>query len=86
MVGVLKSKGASMNEGADRRIFIPLLRAKMNYANAFSNYNMDVAVSNQLDMDNIISQAIGILRVIRELKAYQDNNFEIIKSDGIVEF
>jgi len=45
-----------------------------------------VAVSNQLDMDNIISQAIGILRVIRELKAYQDNNFEIIKSDGIVEF
>lgn len=47
---------------------------------------MDVAVSNQLDMDNIISQAIGILRVIRELKAYQDNNFEIIKSDGIVEF
>lgn len=86
IVGVLKSKGASMNEGADRRIFIPLLRAKMNYANASSNYNIDVAVSNQMDMDNIISQAIGMIRVIRELKAYQDNNFEIIKSDGIVEF
>jgi putative ABC transport system permease protein len=86
IVGVLKSKGASMNEGADRRVFIPLLRAKMDYGYINANYELDVAVPNTLDMDNATSQATGILRVIRKLKPYEENDFEIFKSDGIVTF
>lgn len=32
IVGVLKSKGSSMNEGADQRVLIPLLKSKLEYA------------------------------------------------------
>lgn len=32
-----------------------------------------------------IDQAIGTMRVVRKLKAFQENNFEIKKSDGILE-
>ncbi len=86
IVGVLKSKGASMNEGADRRVFIPLLRSKMDFAYTNANYELDVAVPNSLQMDDAVSQATGILRVIRKLKPYEENDFEIFKSDGIVTF
>lgn len=86
VVGTLKSKGASMNEGADRRIYIPLNNAKFEYASAESNFDIDVAVPMGIDLDRTVDQAIGVLRVIRKLKAYQENDFEIFKSDGIVEF
>ncbi len=86
VIGVLKSKGATMNEGADRRIFIPLLNSKLQYAYANSDYDLQVAVPQALEMERAIDQATGLIRVIRKLKAYQENDFEISKSDGIVEF
>jgi putative ABC transport system permease protein len=86
IIGVLKSRGATMNQGADRRIFIPLLRAKMDYGFANANYDLDVAVPNSIEMDNVVSQATGIVRLIRKLKPFEENDFEIFKSDGIVEF
>jgi len=86
VVGILKSKGATMNEGADRRILIPLLRSKMEYGFNDANYELDVAVPNSVDIDKMVSQATGVLRVIRKLKAYEENDFEITKADGIVEF
>ncbi|MBK8954618.1 MAG: ABC transporter permease [Saprospiraceae bacterium] len=86
IVGTLKSKGASMNEGADRRVYIPLNNAKLEYGVADSNFDIEVNVPNAVDIDKTIDHAIGVLRVIRELKAYEENDFEIFKSDGIVEF
>ncbi|HEX5625709.1 MAG TPA: ABC transporter permease [Saprospiraceae bacterium] len=86
IVGVLKSKGSTMNEGADRRIFIPLLRSKFDYAFPNANYELDVMVPSAIDLDPMISQATGIMRVIRELKPFEDLNFEINKSDSIVDF
>jgi putative ABC transport system permease protein len=86
VVGVLKSRGASMNEGADRRIFIPLIRSKTEYGFANANYDLDVSVPASIEIDQKVSQAIGELRVIRKLKPFEENDFEISKSDGIVEF
>ncbi len=86
VVGVLKTKGASMNEGADRRILIPLLRSKIEFGFNDANYELDVAVPNAAEIDKIVSQATGVLRVIRKLKPYEENDFEISKADGIVDF
>ena len=36
-------------------------------------------------MDEAISSSIGIFRSIRKLKLSQDNDFEIRKSDGLIE-
>lgn len=86
VVGVLKSKGATMNEGADRRIFIPLYKSKLDYAVGDANFRLAVSVDNAIDLDRVIDQATGVLRIIRGLKASQENDFEFFKSDGIVEF
>lgn len=84
VVGVMKSKGSSMNTNEDRTVFIPLLNGKRYYGSSRKNYSLAVAVNDPNDMDNATATATGLFRNIRGLKASQGNDFEIFKSDGLI--
>lgn len=84
IIGVLSSRGASMNQSQDRRILIPLQTAKRFYGTANTNYQIMVAVDDATLLDNAVASATGLMRNIRKLKAFQDNDFEIRKSDSLV--
>ena len=84
IVGVLKSKGTSMNQSADRAVFIPLMDGKRYYASQKQNYDVIVAIQDATDMDQAQSAAIGTFRTIRRLKATQENDFELFSSDSLV--
>ena len=84
VVGVLKSKGARMNEGADRRILIPLVNGRVMYGDL--DYDISVKVDDAVRMEAVISSATGVMRIVRGLKSFEENDFEIRKSDGIIEF
>ncbi|MEM8907644.1 MAG: ABC transporter permease [Bacteroidota bacterium] len=86
VIGVLQSKGSSMNESEDRVVFAPLLNVKRYYGTAKTNYRISVSVSNPEDLNLAEAEAIGTFRNVRNLKLAQDNDFETIKSDGIVSF
>jgi len=85
VVGVLKSKGSSMNASNDRRVFIPLLNAKRYYGYTEKNYTVMTAVNDPTTIEDAIASATGSMRNVRNLKAVEDNDFEIRKSDGILE-
>lgn len=84
VVGTLKSKGSSTGGSNDRRVFITLYNAKTLYGYSDKNYNVTVSVANSSDLDNAISHAIGVMRNVRKLKIADTNDFEIQKSDGIL--
>lgn len=84
IVGVLKERGSSMNQSEDRRILIPLQTGKRYYGTDNTSYNILVAVKDATQIDNAISEATGLLRNIRRLKAAEDNDFEISKSDSLI--
>lgn len=84
VVGTLKSKGSSSGGGNDRRVFIPLYNAKVSYGYADKPYNIIVAVSQSSEIDESVNAAIGLMRKVRRLKVAQENDFEIRKSDGIL--
>ncbi|MEP6645894.1 MAG: ABC transporter permease [Saprospiraceae bacterium] len=85
VVGVLESKGASMNRSADRRVLIPLMTEKYLYGGSDrKNYDLTVSSSNAEEIDDEISMAIGIMRNIRKLRASQENNFSTIQSDSML--
>lgn len=84
IVGVLQSKGSSMNQSEDRRILIPLNTGKRYYGSAEKNYNILVAVNDATQIDNGIAKATMILRNVRGLKAAEENDFEISRSDGLI--
>ena len=85
VVGVLASKGSTMNQSSDRQVFIPLMNAKKLYHYADRNYNLTAAVKNTTEIEDAVSTAIGKMRNVRRLKASEENDFEIRKSDGILE-
>jgi len=85
VLGTLQQKGNSSGDGNDKRVFIPLINAKKIYGYADKNYNVTVAVKNSTDIDDAVSAGIGVMRNVRKLKASEKNDFEIRKSDGILE-
>lgn len=85
VLGVLASKGSSMTVSNDRRVFIPLLNAKRYYGYADRNYTVTVAVNNATTIEEAIASATGSMRNVRNLKAIEENDFQIRKSDGILE-
>ncbi len=84
VVGILKSKGSSMNQSEDRRILIPLQTCRRYYGSNTSDYNILVAVNDATQIDNAIAEATGLFRNTRHLRAAQQNDFEISKSDGLI--
>jgi putative ABC transport system permease protein len=84
VIGVLKSKGSSMNQSEDRVVLIPLLNGKRYYGSAKSNYRIGASVFNPTDLEGGIAAATGVLRNVRGLKASQENDFKIYQSDSLV--
>lgn len=84
IIGVLKKRGSSMNQSEDRRILIPLQTGKRYYGSDNTNYNILVAVNDATQIDNAVAEATGLLRNIRRLKAAEENDFEITKSDSLI--
>lgn len=85
VVGVLDSKGSSMTTSNDRRVFIPLLNAKRYYGSSDRNYSLMASIKDPTKMDDAVAYATGTMRNVRKLKAVEENDFEIRKSDGILQ-
>lgn len=85
VIGTLEDKGAASGGGnANLRVLIPLVTAKAKYGFTNKNYNVSVALAETDALDRAVNDAIGVMRNIRKLNAYQQNDFEIRKSDSIL--
>lgn len=84
VIGILASKGASMNSSGDRAIYAPLLTVKSLYGNENTEYDIVIAVKNALDMEAAQSEASGIFRQIRRLRPGEEDDFEVFASDSLV--
>lgn len=84
VIGVLKERGSAMNEGQDRRVLIPLQTGKQHFGASNKSYNILVAVNDPTSIDEAIGNATMVLRNVRRLRATQQNDFEVTKSDGLI--
>jgi len=84
VVGILKSKGTSMNQSEDRTVLIPLMDGKRYYASQKQNYELIVTVNDPTQIEEVESGTIGLFRNVRRLKAAEPNDFETFKSDSLV--
>ena len=84
VIGVLASKGATMNESVDRRVLIPLFAERYLYGFANKNYNISIAIPTATEMDDAISLATGMMRSIRKLRVTDENDFQTRQSDSLM--
>ncbi len=84
VIGILETKGSSMSQSEDRRVLLPLLTGKRFYGSQRTNYELLIDVRDPSRIDDAISEATGLMRVIRKRKASEDNDFEIATSEGLI--
>ncbi|MBL7826918.1 MAG: ABC transporter permease [Saprospiraceae bacterium] len=85
VVGIMASKGSTMNESSDRKIYAPLVTVKSLYgAGDDKDYFLLVAAQDATNMDAAQSEATGLFRQIRGLKPGQEDDFEVFASNSLV--
>ena len=79
VIGILKSKGASMGMSNDRVVYIPVSTATANFSIPSPNYTITVRPND--NNPDIISEAEITCRIIRNLRPADSNDFTITQSD-----
>lgn len=84
IIGILDSRGSSINQAGDRVVLVPVTLVRQSYGNARRNVDLVVGVYQSLELDEAIDAAIGLFRSIRGLRLQEEQDFQIFKSDGLV--
>ncbi len=85
VIGVIKEKGSGMGFTPDRQLIIPITNARHYFSRPNMSYSINVMPENLLDIDAAIGEATGLFRVIRQNKLYEEDDFDISKSDQLLQ-
>ena len=85
VIGVFGSSGQSMSDGADKMVLMPLQTGRRAFGTSKTRYSVYAQLPTTTDLDAVVSRATGLMRVARGLSAKQDNDFEIVSSDSLIE-
>ncbi|MCK5740858.1 MAG: ABC transporter permease [Chlorobi bacterium] len=86
VIGLLSIKGAMFGQSQDNMVLIPVT----NYLKYFSNkWNESLRVTIKSDsrdnMEDCMDETIGLLRTVRNVKPWEQNDFEIETNEFITE-
>lgn len=85
VIGVIKEKGTGMGFTSDRQAFIPITNARHFFSRPNMTYNINVMPAEITNIDDAIGEATGLFRIIRQNKLYEENDFDISKSDQLLQ-
>lgn len=85
VVGVLQPKGNTFGFAGDNQCMIPVSNVKKNFATAKTDYSINIMVLSAATLDDAVSEAIGVMRIIRKDRPGIDPSFETRMSNGLVE-
>lgn len=85
VVGVFEKIGTSgLSGGADRTVMVPITTLLAQQYN-LSNFTVSVFAAQAEEIDYLMAEARGTMRVVRGLPARESDNFSVAKSDAFVE-
>ncbi len=83
VAGILKSKGASAMSG-DKVCFMPVSTARQYFPRPNMTFGITIMPMNPVNLDAMEGEAEGVFRVIRNLAPKDPSDFNIVKSDTIL--
>ena len=83
VVGVLKSKGSGMTN-PDRVCFMPITTARQYFSRPNMSFGITVMPVNSVNLDMMTGEAEALFRNVRNLDPRDESDFNISKSDNIV--
>jgi len=83
VIGVLKRKGSSF-AGLDNMCILPITNVRYYYSRPNMRHDINVMPLDPKLLDVAVSEAEGIFRIVRGLDARDESDFNITKSDNLV--
>jgi len=84
VIGTLGSKGSGFGGNGDNLCFIPYTNVRNYFSQPDMNFAIQVKVDRTEMMDPAIGQAEGTFRIVRNLSPQDETDFNIEKSDNLV--
>ncbi len=81
VIGALLSKGNTLGMSGDSQCLIPVGNVRKNFATDDTEYMLNIRVGDVVRLEEAISEAHGVMRVVRGDKLGADDSFELRKSD-----
>jgi putative ABC transport system permease protein len=85
VIGTIKTKGSSFGMQTDNMCIIPYTNMRQYFSRPKMNYSINIKPNTTLLMDAAIGEAEGVFREVRNLEPYDESDFNINKSDTLVE-
>lgn len=83
VIGTLRSKGNSMGFSGDNQCIIPVSSLRKNFASENTSYSINVLVKDPDKLEDAVSEAQGLLRIIRRDALGAESSTEIMQSDNL---
>lgn len=84
VIGVLESKGRGFGSGGDQLCLLPYTNVRSYFSRPQMNFSIQIKVSSTELVDPAVGEAEGIFRIIRNLNPADESDFNIEKSDNLV--
>ena len=85
VIGIAERKGEAFGQSQDNYIAIPITNFLQKFSNKWTSLSINVEARSELDYEKTRQEVIGIMRLIRKVSPGEENDFEIVTSDEMIE-
>ncbi len=83
VVGIGETKGALMGQSQDNYAIIPVTNFMQYYSSEWESLDISIKADSKQALNPTMDEAIGIMRSIRGVEPWEENNFELATNDSI---
>ena len=84
VLGVLATKGSAFGGSQDNLVLVPITRYFEDFGRVNRTVNVATQSTSQQSYEHTFNTAIGAMRIARQLKPGQENDFEVFTNDSLV--
>lgn len=84
IVGTFAEKGTSFGQSQDEMVIVPITRFLSDFGSANVSINIATEAPNQAQYNDVLDRGITAMRIVRGLKADEDNDFELYSNDSLI--
>ncbi|MFN0031624.1 MAG: ABC transporter permease [Flavobacteriales bacterium] len=85
VIGTLQAKGNTFGFASDNQFLIPVSTVRKHFETNKTDYSINVRMENADQLDAAVSEAKGLMRIIRGDGFGDEESFDVRMSDGLVE-
>jgi len=85
VIGVMEAKGNTLGANVDLVALVPITNMIQSYSAAMRDIEIKVEARRLENIDEAMEEAIGILRVVRNVQPGEENNFDIRSSESFLD-